>query len=710
MTVRERELYNNAERFAKKYYELAKDGKVAGITPYDKELLKKGRSDFIDYYSDVFRTNLENDYPEDSWDDKKAERLNKTKDYDGISFLLYGGKSPEQMHEEAEFAKFKELVEDGNWYKMTPGAISAWAGEKGGYDWSSKDDRDRFWNDLSKFDLMYNRGRIAQEFGNSWRGKIAALASPSAYEEGMRQVVTGDYDDSRMNKLASLDFGTNVLIGATPLKTLSGMTGPIATGMVQGALEAGRQGAKALIAPDLEPNWGAPMISAGAGAGVPAGAMYLQGLLQKGGQGAFRSFGRGFARGARGVDPVAEEKANIVSNVLQARKTLDKSLNSAVDAAEKGKEVYARVLKEELASGSDMATATKVATQAQKEVYKDWEKGSVLGGAGTTPAEFEQTRAARGITEKLGLLDPSRENPVIEHLMEGKKQLRVKSDVADAFDNYAEEMTWDVAAPDINWPTRDAVAGNYSMMMGETNTPFNTILYDLADEGPVARFGTHQKQWNLANPEKKVDGLKTGITKKERKAMENYQNAVKTEFQKAVDNYNGDQIGGPSKDNLWDSPAVADIQVADDVFYKLPEAQQELIYSGSNKLNRTYSLAKVLRWYDSGTPKITDEKAWDAFAGAFPAKAQEYLVKFNGGNVSGKNAYLLGQGLGNVAGKVGTSVEPALGISSITAPFADKVEAFKQSEWYNNLPEQKKNAVDAAFKKVQEENKRKGGK
>ena len=703
MTVRERELYNNAERFAKKYYELAKDGKVAGLTPRDKELLKEGRSEFIDFYSDVFKANLENSYPEDSWDDKKAERLGKTKEYDGINFLLYGGKSPEQSHEEAQFGKFKELVEDGNWYKMSPGAISAWAAEKGGYDWSSQAERDRFWNDLSKFDIMYNRGKDVQEYAGGGYGKLAALMLPSAYEEGVRQSLTGDFNDARVKGLVGTDMVFNTAIGLTPVKTIPGLGGPALTGGIQAALEAGRQGAKVLEAPDLEYNAAAPIISGTAGAGVPSLAMYLQGGLQKGAQSGLRTFGRGFARGARGVNPVDDERANIVANVLQARNTLDKSLNSAVYTAWKGKKVYNRVLQDELASGSDMPAAMEAATQAQKEVYKNWEKGSVLGGAGTTPAEFEQTRAARGITQRLGLLDPSRKNPIMDHLMEGKKQLRVKSKVADAFDNYGDDMAWDVAAPDINNPTRDAVAGNYSAIMGETNTPYNTVLYDLADEGPVARFGTHQKQWNLASPEKKVDGLKTGITREERKAMNNYQNVVKTEFQKAVDNYSGDKIGGPSEDSLWDTPAVADIMVADKVFAGLPEYQQELIYSGANKLNRTYSLAKVLRWYDRGTPKITDEKSWDAFQAAFPEKAQEYLTSFNKGDVSGKAAFNIGVMLGRPVGLAGGAIEPALTISDISKPFEGKAENFKNSGWYRNLPEQKKNAIEAAFKRVMKE-------
>lgn len=324
MTVRERELYNNAERFAKKYYELAKDGKVAGLTPRDKELLKKGRSDFIDYYSDVFKTNLKNDYPEDSWDDKKAERLNKTKEYDGINFLLYGGKSPEQSHEEAQFGKFKELVEDGNWYRMSPGAISAWAVEKGGYDWSSQAERDRFWNDLSKFDIMYNRGRTVEEElgGAPWYEKAAMLAYPGTLQEAQRQSLTGDFDDSKVNRQALSDFGYGSAMLMLPSKLGridlgGGLAGTALTGAGASGIEAAHQLTKNAIDDKLAVDAGDIMTAGGAAATVPGIVTMIQGAAAQGGSMAAKQFSRGMMKGARGAMDPGKVERNDLKKLLE---------------------------------------------------------------------------------------------------------------------------------------------------------------------------------------------------------------------------------------------------------------------------------------------------------------------------------------------------------------------------------------------------------
>ena len=95
---------------------------------------------------------------------------------------------------------------------------------------------------------------------------------------------------------------------------------------------------------------------------------------------------------------------------------------------------------------------------------------------------------------------------------------------------------------------------------------------------------------------------------------------------------------------------------------------------------------------------------------ADPAKAQEYVETgrgMQGGNISGKAAYNWGARLGRPAGFVGGSIEPALGISDIKAPVASKTDAFRESEWYKGLPEDKVNIIEQAFKDVEKKRKEK---
>ena len=74
-----------------------------------------------------------------------------------------------------------------------------------------------------------------------------------------------------------------------------------------------------------------------------------------------------------------------------------------------------------------------------------------------------------------------------------------------------------------------------------------------------------------------------------------------------------------------------------------------------------------------------------------------------------KKLYNLGLGLGNVASDVGAPIETAyrltpsdigLMLKGDSGTFDQKIENFKQSEWYKKLPEQKKNIIEEAFKKA----------
>lgn len=667
---RDETLYNNAERFAKEYYELAKDGKVAGLTPNDRELLKKGRSEFIDFYSGAFKTNLENDYPEDSWDDKKAERLKNTKPAEGISYLLYGGDSPEKKHDDAEFTKFKEIIEDGKWHGMSPGAISYWATTKGGYDWSSKKSRDQFWEDLSRFDTMYNRARTAAEFENSGYGKLASLVTPSAYESAMRQAITGEYDDSQLGRQVATDIVANSLIGLAPVKTTAGLTGPVVTGGIQAALEAGRQGAKILNDGNLQFDPMAPMVSGMAGASVPTIAMMLQGAVQKGAQGGLRQFGRGFARGARGVDPVEEEKALIKQRVITARNDVARQLQA-------GKQ-------------------TKLGSQQEAVVRQ-------------SPAEHEAALEARPIIHNLKLLEPHRLGSIIKSDADfgTGKSLKVKSTVADNLGYLDDDYMGDVVVPDMGVADySEAVTGN---ILGLRDGKVTGYTVDLNRNDWL---GANRPGWLIADPVKKVDGIKTGITKKEREAMLGFQSKVEKEHraaaQRAKDDFEARVAEGDPDDlPFLDDDFYSELGTVENTYFGdgISKEQRDLIQSGSGKLRQAYSLAKAMRQYDKGVPVVDNAESWEAFKAAFPAKAAQYVQE---GGTGSKAPFMLGLGLGRVVGTAGGSLEPALGISDIRNPFQQKVDKFKQSEWYTGLPEEKRNIVEAALKKVQDERKKKG--
>lgn len=320
---RKETLYNNAERFAKYYYDLASRGEVADLTPYDRELLMQGKGAFVDYYTKAFRLNLENDYKDGEWDDNKAERLNKTKPYDGMVHVLYGGKGPEQKHEEAQFDKFKELVADGAWYGKKPGELSAWANNNG-YSWKNPKDRQRFWDDLHRFDIAYNRGKIVEEeIGNSpWYEKAAMLAYPGLLQEAQRQSLTGDFDDGKARKQALSDFGYGSAMLMLPAKMGrinlgGGLAGTALTGAAASGIETAHQLTKNAIDNQLPVDAGDIMMAGGAAATVPGLVTMVQGAASQGGSMAAKQFSRGLMKGARGAMDPGKMERNDLKKLLE---------------------------------------------------------------------------------------------------------------------------------------------------------------------------------------------------------------------------------------------------------------------------------------------------------------------------------------------------------------------------------------------------------
>ena len=670
MTVRNRELYNNAERFAKKYYELAKDDKVAGLTAHDKELLKKGRSDFIDFYSEAFKANLENYYPEDSWDDKKAERLNKTKDYDGISFLLYGGKSPEQMHEEAEFAKFKELVEDGNWYKMTPGAISTWAGEKGGYDWSSKDDRDRFWNDLSKFDIMYNRGRQAEQFANSGIGKFSSLVSPSAYEEAMYQTTTGDYDDARLLGQGALDFATNLGTWYAPAAggiAKMELAAPVIAGGAQAVSEGARQAGKKLINEQLELDPSAPITAFTLGSTIPMGVTFARSMAAQTPSQSGRAFARGMAKGTRGVmDAEQAEMNQIKSDLLMARQGIKRRIGKTQEGLENYWAGGENVAAPTAGSLAQVSAERQARDRVLKQLhllgtpgFENYTGGAVMYGDPIVKAlqGFENARTARGLKTPAAILPIEQMADDAGHVHPG-----IGVTVADALNPESYQR--------------------------------GLFGYD-----PIL----------LSKVSKKAN-----LSKAEKEAVDEFQNKVAENIGKLKGEDTGNIALGIMHDPKTGKPKTGWIaNGSPDWGYNtmgtMSGDKLGLLKSASEKMRISRGLDTVEDSYNSiGRVKDIDDpemykKALE-MQEAFPAKMSALGMDDN------RKAYNLGLWTGRGLSYGLGRIEPMTQMST-TSIFGNGLEgkatAFKDREYFQNLPEQQKNALEAAFKKVQEEEKQK---
>lgn len=109
------------------------------------------------------------------------------------------------------------------------------------------------------------------------------------------------------------------------------------------------------------------------------------------------------------------------------------------------------------------------------------------------------------------------------------------------------------------------------------------------------------------------------------------------------------------------------------------EAQFPTLEGGSVLTGRSYDANKV---------------AADRLRSAFPEK---YAVEASQG--ASKRNYKIGLGLGKTLGLVGTSIEPNLRANPFQPEsYADKVTNFKETKWFQNLPKEKKLAIERALK------------
>jgi hypothetical protein len=312
--TREEVLSRNAQRFAKAYYDNAAMRGVP-MVPEERKAFEEGEDAYIDWMARAMYAKMANaeEYSADNWNDAKAERLDAFKDLEGAAYAMAGGKSPEQKNYEKGWEKFRPLVENGEWYKLGPAAMTLKMTELG-YDNSDKKSRDQFWEDLRKYDSDYNRALSVDEFANSGWGKMNAVLNRTAYKEAMEQALGNKpYNKADVLTGFGIDRGRDVLMAPA-----MAMRGVVAPALAMGGADMASQYAGAATLGQTEFSPGETLSSMGAGATVLPGFRYGTRWFSRVKNPAVAEFGREMNRGARNYaerDAVAEE-ANALKQEL----------------------------------------------------------------------------------------------------------------------------------------------------------------------------------------------------------------------------------------------------------------------------------------------------------------------------------------------------------------------------------------------------------
>lgn len=206
-----------------------------------------------------------------------------------------------------------------SWYDMAPKEIEAQM-YNFGYDPSVPGDKQKFLNEVAEYQTGRDRAAIVKEDVEDapWYRKLGMAMNPTATDEAVRQTLTGDFDDRRMDNAVATDLLVQGGMAVAP-SFRAVASSPLVMGLADAGLEGLRQASNYMADMKVDPM--APF-GAGLAAGtVPAGAEYIGGILSKGGSMSARPLARGFRRGLRGADdPVEAERENLKRLLVDARK------------------------------------------------------------------------------------------------------------------------------------------------------------------------------------------------------------------------------------------------------------------------------------------------------------------------------------------------------------------------------------------------------
>lgn len=547
--------------------------------------------------------------PEETYDKDMAKRVAALDIGSVEKYMFEFGDEPFAASRKANMER--DVVD--KWYGWSPKETEHYMYQFG-YDPAREGDRQKFLAEVGEYQKAHDRGNIVQEtlsgknqesifpdaFPDSpaWMQKLGFLTVPSTYSEAMKQSLSGEFDDDKMDRAALTDLGIGGAMAVAPMfRTVAG--NPLAVGALDAGLEGLRQGVNYKEGREVDPM--APVTAGVMASTVPGLARGAQTFTKKGASLEAKPLARGIARGARGVsDPVEEEKNALKQLLISAKKQSD----------------YAR-------AGMDPS------------------KGKFVGAGAVDAGDTWQNAAAK--LKAFGYTD---------------KELLAETTAA-----------------------KDAAKAKYMDAERKLNSLDGNLTLDWGEKAYLRdKYG---KELQLA--EKEFND-----------AWEAYMAAsmpAKTATKKM--GYVQDVIGrDPARVKRTSPKAVSEVMgTGNPLVDMLSRVRNYRAQSKElkNVLSATYDVPQDF----SGIATQEGRKAvLDEMKKQFPAKMEKEI-----GLDKGRKLYNLGLVGGRLLSAVGTSMEPNLKVSPWNIDSYDqRLANFKTSDWYKNLPEKKKNAIEKVLK------------
>lgn len=295
--------------------------------------------------ADYLEQNMLERYPEETYTERLESLLNSAKPEDLLELISLNKSIDPRTVEYAAFKPLYNPSEGPDWYGMTQAEMRQQM-RKLGYDPDDGGQPElvRFLDALRTNAQRYERTKGVEDDMGDWRTVMASLVSPSATEEAVRQSLTGQYDDAKMDRAVSIDYLANSLMGAgltgmvkMPENLVRGLrlpatvdvaSSPARAAGIAGGIEEARQIANLAEGRDAS-LIGAPAGSALAAGTVPAAARLISSVLAKGTDPSARVFSRGVSRGLRNYDPLKAEREELKAQLIRSRE-INKSMPDKV--------------------------------------------------------------------------------------------------------------------------------------------------------------------------------------------------------------------------------------------------------------------------------------------------------------------------------------------------------------------------------------------
>ena len=666
--------YDRAIDAAEKYYDevLVK----LGMFPGELRKLPPDREVAILALANEGVKEIRKKFPEDTYDENAANVLNNY-GTDNLMKWLHGyGVDPVVAKRREDFNAMQSLINPDaskgqkSWMQMSKPELEHYM-QQFGFDSRSKDDYKKFIDLVSQHQLNFDRAKVTADAMHSPAGVAAMILDPTASQEAIRQSLTGDYDDGRMNAAAGTDIAAAGLLGGA-----TRIPSAIGTAASTVGIETARQIANEAFG--NEANWDAPAFAIGAGL-APKGGRFLTSNFSRGKEPVMSSFSRGLKRGLRGFSDSVTEEQNALKNLLISGH--EKSSLARNDAKDKLRALGFRSGEEEASIERGIASANENMNVART----NYEQG--------INAANDNLNVAKANLEYV--TNPPKVNPVSPRDAK-MRELDAKYRKRGVVKEYeGDDALGGVLISEAQSPLKRG----YRWMLGGDGNDYvvrnsdRKALEQLSDKvelppdpypGLTKTEAVKAAKKDYQAAEKAVEKAK-GATKEMDAAAKEVEKANKEKLKYDVTH---GYFGQP----LNERPYIE--QVIGDPNGVLPANTPKV--SVEDVLTKYYR--KPVNVANYRNPEFEQETKY--IFNAFPEKYSSEV-----GRDGSKTWYNLGVGAGKFAGGVLSPIEAAFHVTPNDAVRIvkgnvpeDRTERFRQTEWYKKLPEQKKMAIERALK------------